>query len=70
MKLFPDLLFDCLCNIYGKRNLKFVFSYIQKRLIQRKRFNLVCINMEYLVNLPGDVFVDLHSPRNENKLRT
>lgn len=41
------------------------FRHIQKRLIQRDRFYDIRIFMEYLMNLTGHRFIDVHTPRNK-----
>ena len=56
--------------IHSQKNTRLIFRHIQKRLIQRDRFYDIRIFMEYLMNLTGHRFIDVHTPRNKNKLRT
>ena len=63
-----DVLFDFSGNVDGEFDARLVVGYIEKRFIERDRFNKVGVGVENFVDLGRDLFVDLHSTRHEDEV--
>ena len=63
-----DALFDFAGNIDSEFDARFVVGDVEKRLIERDRFDKVGVGVEDFVDLGRDLFVDLHSTRHEDEV--
>ncbi len=63
-----NALFDFAGNVDGEFDARFVVSHVEKRLVERDRFDKVGVGVENLVDLGRDLFVDLHATRHEDEV--
>ncbi len=63
-----DALFDFAGNIDSEFYARLVVSHVEKRLVERDRFDKVGVGVENLVDLGRDLFVDLHATRHEDEV--
>lgn len=64
-----NALFDFAGNIDSEFDARFVVGDVEKRLIERDRFDKVGVGVEDFVDLGRDLFIDLHSTRHEDEVR-
>ena len=63
-----DALFDFAGNVDGEFDARLVVGDVEKRLIERDRFDKVGVGVENFVDLGRDLFVDLHTTRYEDEV--
>ena len=63
-----NALFDFAGNIDGEFDAGLVVGDVEKRLIERDRFDKVGVGVEDFVDLGRDLFVDLHSTWHEDEV--
>ena len=63
-----DALFDFAGNVDGEFDAGLVVGDVEKRFIERDRFNKVGVGVEDFVDLGRDLFVDLHATRHEDEV--
>ncbi len=68
VELGADALFDFASNVDGKFDARLVVGDVEKRLVERDRFDKVGVGVEDFVDLGRDLFVDLHATRHEDEV--
>lgn len=63
-----DALFDFAGNIDSEFDARLVVGDVEKRLIERDRFDKVGVGVEDFVDLGRDLFVDIHATRHEDEV--